>query len=202
MDELRTEMLAGEEGARRDLATERDERITSGTEAMVAAAELQAWAEGAVARQAAELEAAVVGGVAEGLVASAATESVRFDAEVRHAGLAAEVAAQREALEAAFAEEKRKSWEQVSPNPNPNNLDPNPNNPDPNPNNPNNPHPNPNPHPHPHQVSEQGAALMGELAEEAEARGKAEVELREMLATRCTARPLTHSHPTSPSPDH
>ena len=129
MDELRTEMLAGEEGARRDLATERDERVTSGTEAMVAAAELQAWAEGAVARQAAEIEAAVLGGVASGLVATAATD-----------GLAAEVAAQRQALESAFAEEKRKSWEQVSPTPSPHNPKPNPD-PDPNPS----PDPDPNP---------------------------------------------------------
>ena len=148
MDELRTEMLAGEEGARVDLAAERDERLASGTEAMVAAAELQAWAEAAVAQQATELEAAVLGSVAEGLVASAATESARYDAEVRHTALAAEVAAQREAIEAAFAEEKRKSWE---------------------------------------QVSEQGAALMGELAEEAEARAKGEAELREMMSTRCGA---------------
>ena len=146
MDELRTEMLAGEEGARVDLAAERDERLASGTEALVAAAELQAWAEAAVAQQATELEAAVLGSVAEGLVASAATESARYDAEARQSALAAEVAAQREALEAAFAEEKRKSWE---------------------------------------QVSEQGAALMGELAEEAEARAKGEAELREMMSTRC-----------------
>ena len=148
MDELRTEMLAGEEGARVDLAAERDERLASGTEALVAAAELQAWAEAAVAQQATELEAAVLGSVAEGLVASAATESARYDAEARQSALAAEVAAQREALEAAFAEEKRKSWE---------------------------------------QVSEQGAALMGELAEEAEARAKGEAELREMMSTRCGA---------------
>jgi len=69
----------------------------------VAAAELQAWAEDAVARTHAELEAAVIAGVTEGLVASAATESVRYDAEVRHEKFLAEV-----------AEEKRKSWEQAS----------------------------------------------------------------------------------------
>ena len=88
--------------------------MTSGTEAAVAAAELQAWAEDAVERQAAELEAAVLAGVTEGLVASAATESVRYDAEERHAALVAEVAAQRQALQAAFDEQKRKRWEQVS----------------------------------------------------------------------------------------
>jgi hypothetical protein len=148
MDEMRSELLASEEGARRDLAAEREERLTSGTEAAVAAAELQAWAEDAVARQEAELEAAVLAGVTEGLVASATTESVRCDAEARHATLVAQVAAQRQALETAFAEEKRKSWE---------------------------------------QVSEQGAALMGELAEEVEARGKAQAELREMLHARCGA---------------
>ena len=103
MDEMRSELLASEEGARRELEKEREERITSGTEAAVAAAELQAWAEDAVARTHAELEAAVIAGVTEGLVASAATESVRYDAEVRHEKFLAEV-----------AEEKRKSWEQAS----------------------------------------------------------------------------------------
>lgn len=54
---LRTEMRAGEEGAQLALAAERDERLASATEAIVAVAELRAWAEGAVARQARELEA-------------------------------------------------------------------------------------------------------------------------------------------------